>query len=100
KTPDSLAVCFQGASGACELLSPPEIMQLTKCGEVGISAVVEDGTVIPSLQECKALVQGELKKILEYRDPAVRSVASWSWLAVARIVLDGPDTSASAHTTT
>jgi superfamily II DNA or RNA helicase len=92
KTPDSLAVCFQDLSGACELLNPPEIMQLIRCGEVGISAVVEDGAAIPSLEDCKALVQGDLRRLLENRDPGARSVASWSWLAVARIVLDGPNT--------
>jgi hypothetical protein len=41
------------------------------------------------LEQAKNLVQGELRRLIEHRDPSTRAVASWSWLAIASVHLNG-----------
>ena len=89
KAPDSLAVCFANLSGDCSLLSPIEVMQFLSNCEFATSVDFDAGQNKVGLEQAKTLVQGELRRLIEHRDPSTRAVASWSWLAMACVCLHG-----------
>jgi superfamily II DNA or RNA helicase len=89
KAPDSLAVCFANKSGDCSLLSPIEVMQFLMSCESAPPCVYDAEKTKSDLEQAKNLVQGELRRLIEHRDPSTRAVASWSWLAIADVRLPG-----------
>jgi hypothetical protein len=85
KAPDSLVACYQNAPGEWKILSPTEAMHLLNCCATDQTIELPGDVSLPTLDQPKAIVQAELRRKLEYREPSTRALASWSWLAIARV---------------